>query len=90
MSLDLSALATACEALQLQKLCDQDLKFLQEFNLIFKPIAEGITFVEGSKNMFGSYLPTLFGIRTTLGELHISGDFEYCTSLLHAIKSGFD
>lgn len=91
LSLDWAGLATACEALKIDKLCDQDIDFLKEYKLVLQPIAEAITFVEGSMNTFGSYLPTLFGIRTRLRELHLNSDeLKYCKPLLDAIRSGFN
>lgn len=91
LSLDLSALAIACEALNIEKLTDQDIVFLREYKSILQPIAEAITFVEGNRNMFGALLPTLFGIRLKLRELYQnSDDLKYCKALLDAIRAGFD
>lgn len=89
LSLDLPALATACLALGIEQLCDQDIIFLREYKRVLQPIAEAITFVEGNTNTFGVYLPTLFGIRTRLRELHNEDDFMYCQPLLEAIRNGF-
>lgn len=89
LSLDLPALATACEALGIDKLSDQDICFLQEFTKVLQPIADAITLLEGSKNMFGTYLPTLFGVRTKLRDMHLSDELLYCRPLLDAIRDGF-
>lgn len=91
LSFDLSALATACEALGIDKLSDQDIQFLQEFVEVLQPIADAITLLEGSKNMFGTYLPTLFGVRTKLRDMHLSAvePLLYCRPLLDAIRDGF-
>lgn len=89
LSLDLAALAIACEALGIEKLSDQDIQFLIEFTKVFQPIADAITFLEGSKNMFGAYLPTLFSVRTKLRQIHLSNELVYCKPLLHAIRDGF-
>lgn len=88
--LDRASLATACEALKLDKLCDQDFAFLTEFNNIIKPIADAITFLEGDVKTFGSYLPMLFSVRQTLKDLYINNDLEFCRPLLIAVRDGFD
>lgn len=85
----MSALATACEALGIDKLSDQDIQFLREFAQVFQPIADSITFLEGSRNMFGTYLPTLFSVRTKLREMHHSNKLAYCRPLLDAVRDGF-
>lgn len=90
LALDWVSLATACEALGIEKLSDQDFDFLTEFVKVFRPIADGITFVEGTHKNFGSYLPTLFSIRMTLREMYVDDELLYCRPLLLAIKEGFD
>lgn len=90
LSFDLSALATACEALGIDKLSDQDIQFLQEFVKVLQPIADAITLLEGSKNMFGTYLSTLFGEGTKLRDMHMQVEpLLYCRPLLDAIREGF-
>lgn len=84
------ALALACEALQIEKLCDQDYLFLQEFVIIIKPIANAITYLEGNVQTFGGYLPMLFSVRQTLKDLYINDDLVFCKSLLLAVRDGFD
>lgn len=88
--LDRSALAVACESLEIDKLSDQDYDFLTEYVSIIKPIANAITFLEGDIQTFGAYLPMLFGVRQTLKDLYLNGNFEYCAPLLIAVRDGFD
>lgn len=58
-SLDCIALAVACEALNIDKLCDQDFEFLSKYVTVIKPIADAITYLEASVKCFGGYLPTV-------------------------------
>lgn len=87
--LDRVALAVACEVLKLEKLCDQDFRFLSEYATVIKPIAEAITFLEGDIKTFGAYLPKLFDVREQLKELSTSDELLYCQPLLAAVKDGF-
>lgn len=57
--------------------------------MIFRPIAEGITFLEGDQQLFGSYLPTLFGIRTALNEIRTTAALTFCEPLIIAVQKGF-
>lgn len=82
-------MATACEALGIEKLSDQDFDFLTEFAEVVRPIADAITFVEGMRS-FGSYLPTLFGARMKLREIYLEEKLIFCQPLVVAIKEGFD
>lgn len=88
--LDRIALALACETLQIEKLCDQDFKFLSEFVSVIKPIANAITYLEGNVQTFGAYLPMLFSVRQTLKDLYTKDDLEFCGALVTAVKDGFD
>lgn len=88
--MDRVKLALACEALKIDKLCDQDYLFLSEYTRIIKPIANAITYLEGDKQTFGGYLPMLFGVRQTLKDLYLEDNLQYCKSLLIAVKDGFD
>lgn len=74
----------------IEKLCDQDFIFLNEYVAVIRPIADAITFVESTRQFFGSYLPTLFGVRTRLRELYLEDKLLYCKPLLVAVKNGFD
>lgn len=87
--LDRAAFATACEALNIQKLCDQDYAFLTEYVTVIKPIAEAITYVESSVNTFGCYLPMLFSVKQKLINLR-QKELVYCSPLLTAVRDGFD
>lgn len=89
-SVDRVAFAVACESLGLEKLCDQDYRFLSEFVTVIKPIANAITYLEGDVQTFGSYLPMLFSVRQELRDLYLKDDFEFCRALLLAVKNGFD
>lgn len=83
-------MATACEALSIEKLCDQDFEFLSEFISVIKPIANAITFLEGDIQTFGAYLPMLFSVRQTLKEMYRDNQLQYCRPLLIAVRDGFD
>lgn len=88
--MDRIALALACEALYIEKLCDQDYEFLTEFVRVIKPIANAITFLEGNVQTFGGYLPMLFSVRQTIKDLYINDELVYCKPLLLAVRDGFD
>lgn len=87
--LDRSALATACEALNIAKLCDQDYAFLTEYVAVIKPIADAITYLEASVKTFGCYLPMLFSTRQKFIELRTKDELVYCGPLLDAVRDGF-
>lgn len=89
MKLDWASLATACEALGIEKLSDQDLDFLKEYIRAIRPIADAITYIEGMR-CFGSYLPTLFAARLKLRELYLDDQLIYCQPLVCALSNGFD
>lgn len=87
--MDRVAFAVACEVLSLDKLCDQDYVFLTEFASVIKPIADSITYLEGSVKTFGGYLPMLFSCSATLKDLSVANTLKYCEPLLTAVRMGF-
>lgn len=90
LSLDKTALELACSKLNIPSLDDDDYVFLNEFKMVLKPIANSITYIEGQRRGFGSYLPVLMKISVCLGDLQRkSGEMKYCGPLLAAIKNGF-
>lgn len=62
---------------------------MREYITVIRPIAEGITFLEGDKQPFGSYLPALFGIQSKLEYLANKVILSYCEPLLGAVYEGF-
>lgn len=74
-------------ALNIGTLNDTDYAFLLEFRSVMRPIAEGLTALEGN-NLFGSYLPHLFGIKAQLDRLK-NKKLNFCEPLLKAIDNGF-
>lgn len=66
---------------------DTDNDFLREFKLVMRPVAEGLTALEGNI-FFGAYLPHLFGIRSQLDRLK-QQNLRFCNPLVKAIDEGF-
>lgn len=88
MSFDRVVLQCLCTELAIAPLSPEDYDFLIEYVSIFKPIAEGITFLEGNQQMCGSYLPTLYGIEARLNDIR-NESLAYCGPLLDAVIAGF-
>lgn len=82
-------LRTVCSELKIAALSEEDYEFLHEFVAVIGPIAKGITLLEGDKQLFGTYLPTLFRIQTALNEMESSGQLLHCVPLLNAVQDGF-
>lgn len=88
MSFDKPELAALCLALNICVLNDIDYAFLNEFKCVMRPIADGLTALEGNI-CFGAYLPHLFGISSQLNRLKTQ-NLRFCKSLLSAIDIGFN
>lgn len=84
------ALQTLCSALKIDSLNENDYEFLTEYVTIIRPIANGITILEGDKQMCGAYLPVLFGIKKRLNfiESNANAPIKHCNALLQAVKNG--
>lgn len=89
MDIDEIQLRTVCTELKISTLSGDDYEFLREFISVIAPIANGITFLEGDKQLFGAYLPTLFGIKSTLLEIQSSRQLFHCMPLVDAVYNGF-
>lgn len=89
MAIDEIQLRTMCTELKISALSQDDYEFLREFVTVIAPIADGITYLEGDKQLFGAYLPTLFGIKTSLLEMKSSRELLYCMPLVDAVYDGF-
>lgn len=87
LSFDRPQLAALCLAMNICVLDDCDYLFLKEFKMAMRPIADGLTALEGVI-CFGAYLPHLFGIQSQLNNLKTK-KFRFCTPLLNAIYDGF-
>lgn len=88
MKIDSILLRSVCIELHISSLNQRDYDFLWEFLMVMRPIANGITFLEGDKQLFGAYLPTLFGIKTALSDMET--ELTYCAPLLQAVNDGFN
>lgn len=75
--------------LELGALSQENLKFLEEFTIVMKPIASGLDHLQSSHRTFGVYLPTLFGIKRDFESIRSSQVLNYCEPLLNAVENGF-
>lgn len=84
--MDRPQLTALCIALNIPSLNDTDYAFLREFRLVMRPIADGLTALEGDI-FFGTYLPHLFGIQSHLERLK-KQKFKFCDPLVTSIVEG--
>lgn len=88
LSFDVNQLALVCMRLGICTLNDDDYTFMGEYMKCMRPIAEGLTYLEGDKCTFGAYAPMLMGIRAELDAMK-DENFRHCKPLLKAIRDGF-
>lgn len=81
-------LKAACTVLAIPVLDKEDYEFLHEYMKVIRPIAEALKALEGNRDTFGIYLPTLFGVKFKLDELSKSR-LKFCKPLLHSVCNGF-
>lgn len=77
------------EQLELSKFTPNEFIFLNEYELVTKPIAEAIDNLQRSDSFFSLYLPTLFTVKAALEKMKADQSILYCTPLLCAIYDGF-
>lgn len=82
-------LKAACSTASIPTLDYDDYEFLNEYMNVIRPIAEALKMLEGNRDTFGSYLPTLFGLKFKLDVLKKT-DYKFCKPLLQNIVDGFD
>ncbi|XP_055307105.1 uncharacterized protein LOC129571338 isoform X2 [Sitodiplosis mosellana] len=63
-------------------------QFLQEFLIVLKPIARGLSTLEGNR-YFGYNLISLFNIRAEIEHIVSSVRLKFCKPLLLAVRDGF-
>lgn len=88
MSINEVNLKTVCIILNIPALDKEDYVFLNEYMKVTRPIAEALKALEGNRDTFGIYLPTLFGLKFKLDELGIER-FMFCKPLQQNICIGF-
>lgn len=81
-------LKAACTMLDIPVLDEGDYGFLNEYMRIIRPIAEALKALEGNRDTFGIYLPTLFGLKFKLDELKKTR-LNFCKQLLQNVCDGF-
>lgn len=82
-------LKAACTIVSVPILDSEDYKFLNEYIIVIRPIAEALKALEGNRHTFGSYLPTLFGLKFKLNVLKKT-TFKFCKPLVENIVDGFN
>lgn len=82
-------LKAACTIISIPILDCEDYEFLNEYMNVIRPIAEALKALEGNRDTFGSYLPTLFGLKFKLDVLKKTS-FKFCEPLLENIVDGFN
>lgn len=89
LKIDTVKLKAACTIVSISVLDSEDYEFLNEYINVIRPIAEALKVLEGNRHTFGSYLPTLFGLKFKLGVLEKTR-FKFCKPLIQNIVDGFD
>lgn len=88
MSINRPLLETACRALNIFALTDEEYSFIDEYRNCVKPVADALKCLEGQNHSFGLYLPVLYGLKMALNDLRSNFD-QYCLPLIEAIEVGF-
>ncbi|XP_031632092.1 uncharacterized protein LOC116346286 isoform X2 [Contarinia nasturtii] len=88
LSINEVKLKAACTVVTIPVLDKDDYTFLNEYMKVIQPIAEALKALEGNRDTFGSYLPTLFGLKFKLDELKKTR-LKFCKPLLQNVCDGF-
>lgn len=83
---DKSSFQVLMVALGIGAFTNLQLEFLEEFELVLRPVMRAIKYVQG-RYYFGSYLPMLFGLQS---ELNVEKPRKFCKPLVVALRNGFE
>lgn len=90
LKIDHVKLNIAMVCLGIEMSSDSEYTFLKEFVKATKPIAIAIDNLQGQKQFFGCYLPTLFKTEKDLIDMSAPNTFSFCKPLINALLQGFE
>ncbi|EZA53798.1 hypothetical protein X777_06862, partial [Ooceraea biroi] len=74
----------------LQRLTENEIKFIEEYCQVMKPVAQALDILQSETGMYMGYLlPVLKTVKEKLETLNKSG-FTHCQSLIAAVQQGLD
>lgn len=92
LSIDRNKLDNACNQLNIDPFDSDEYDFLRQYFEIINKVWIALKVLEGDKNPFGLYLPTLFGLRAVLNKYADINTTETpkCLQLAIALRTGFN